>query len=196
MLKLEIGKTYKARNGSLHKITAKYLEMSFPFLSSEGLSFRENGTYFDCYLPSQKDLIEEAIEPPFNKLSINNSTCKITVNLVDGIKLDQGKEPLDLLSPIAIFELTKVLQFGAKKYAAYNWAKGISYSRCISALLRHVFKYMSGESKDPETGISHVAHAMANCMFLLHYEVYRQEFDDRPKEVYTKTVSKMEEEYK
>ncbi len=113
------------------------------------------------------------------------------MSLVEGAKHDGGKIPLELLSPVALEELGKVLQFGAKKYAAWNWAKGIAYSRILGAILRHVFAYMRGEDKDPETGLSHIAHAMTECMFLLHYEKFKTEFDDRPKEMYC-TVTKDE----
>jgi hypothetical protein len=97
-------------------------------------------------------------------------------------KLDQGKEPMALLSPEALIQLTKVLEFGAKKYSANGWRTGMSYTRILSALLRHVFRYLAGETVDPETGLSHIAHAMCNCMFLLEYEKSHPEFDDRYKE--------------
>ena len=101
-----------------------------------------------------------------------------------GVKFDTDKPRLELISPVAIEELAKVLAFGAKKYSAYNWSKGIVYTRILAAILRHTFAYMRGESKDPETGLSHIAHVMCNCMFLLHFERFRPDMDDRPKDVY------------
>lgn len=101
-----------------------------------------------------------------------------------GVKHDQQKIRLELLSPIALEELSKVLTFGANKYAAWNWSNGLSYTRVLGALLRHTFAYMRGESHDPETGLSHMAHAMCNCMFLLHFEKMRPEFDDRETSAY------------
>lgn len=103
-----------------------------------------------------------------------------------GLKFDDKKPRYDLISPVALEELAKVLTLGAEKYQPYNWAKGIVYSRILGAILRHVFAYLRGESKDPETGLSHIAHAMCNCMFLLHYEKLRPEFDDRAKDAYSK----------
>jgi len=47
----------------------------------------------------------------------------------EGVKFDDGKAPLDLWSPDALIETAEVLAFGATKYAAYNWAHGISYQR-------------------------------------------------------------------
>lgn len=101
-----------------------------------------------------------------------------------GLKFDNEKPRLDLISPIAVEELAKVLTFGAKKYAAWNWSKGIAYSRILAAMLRHLMAYLRGESKDPETGLSHIAHLMCGCMFLLHFERYRPDLDDREKDAY------------
>lgn len=84
-----------------------------------------------------------------------------------GQKFDQDKPRMDLLDSDAIEQLAMVLGFGAKKYAAHNWRAGISTSRLVAAALRHLFAYLRGEDKDPESGLSHVAHAMCCCMFLL-----------------------------
>lgn len=106
------------------------------------------------------------------------------MNLTEGTKFDDGKLPLDLWSPFAIEETARVLQFGASKYDAYNWAKGIKYSRVFAALLRHLWAWWRGERLDQETKLHHLAHAMCCLMFLLHYEQFPskyEEFDDRPK---------------
>ena len=87
-----------------------------------------------------------------------------------GTKHDGEKPRLDLISPIALEEVAKVLAFGAKKYQAWNWAKGINYTRVIAAILRHTYLYLRGETLDSETGISHMAAVMCNAMFLLHFE--------------------------
>lgn len=111
------------------------------------------------------------------------------MNEAGGKKLDTGKVPMELLPPVALLEVAKVLGFGAKKYDGWNWAKGISYSRILGATLRHVFAYLGGEDKDPETGLSHMAHAACECLFILHYEQFKKEFDDRFKPVQYETVT-------
>jgi hypothetical protein len=95
-----------------------------------------------------------------------------------GLKYDQGKPRMDLLDSHAIEQLALVLGFGAKKYAANNWRKGLAKSRLIGAALRHLFAYLRGEDVDSETGLSHAAHAMCCCMFILGLE-HRQDLDDR-----------------
>lgn len=94
------------------------------------------------------------------------------------IKHDTGKPRMDLLDAHAIEQLAAVLTFGAGKYAPENWRKGISKSRLLAAALRHLFAYLRGEDNDPESGLSHVAHAMCCCMFLLGLE-HRADLDDR-----------------
>lgn len=99
---------------------------------------------------------------------------------LEGIKFDQDKPRMDLIDPTAMNELAKVLTFGAQKYAAHNWRKGLHKSRLLGAALRHLFAYLGGEDKDPETGLSHAAHAMCCCMFILGLE-HRADLDDRYK---------------
>lgn len=96
-------------------------------------------------------------------------------------KHDGDKVRLELLSSIALSETAKALAFGAQKYGAYNWKKGLKFTRLLGALLRHTFSYLSGESKDPESGLSHMAHAACCVMFLLELEVTRPDLDDRYK---------------
>ena len=98
-----------------------------------------------------------------------------------GVKFDSDKPRMDLLDAYAIEQLAQVLTFGASKYAAQNWRHGISKSRLLAAAFRHLFAYLRGEDKDRESGLSHVAHAMCCCMFLLGLE-HRADLDDRWKE--------------
>jgi hypothetical protein len=76
-----------------------------------------------------------------------------------------------------------VLEFGANKYAAHNWqqGEGFRYTRVLNSLLRHVFAYMRGEDLDPESGLSHMAHAGCNVLFILYYIKNKSRYknDDR-----------------
>ena len=109
-----------------------------------------------------------------------------------GKKHDSEKPRMDLISSKAMVELAKVLTFGAKKYASHNWRHGIAYSRIIAAIMRHVTAYNDGETLDPETGLSHIAHALCECMFLLEFEQTHPEMDDRYKEVKAKVAVLLE----
>ena len=100
----------------------------------------------------------------------------------EGTKHDQGKVPLHLLSPVALIQIAQVLGHGEQVYGTYNWLKGMHWSRIIGATLRHLFSWMRGHDKDPETGFSHLAHAGCCIMFLLEYEARGLGTDDRYKE--------------
>jgi hypothetical protein len=86
-----------------------------------------------------------------------------------GVKFDQGKPRMELLPPELMVEVAKVLTFGAEKYEARNWEKGMDWGRIYGSLQRHLNAWASGEDTDPETGLSHLAHAGCNIAFLLAY---------------------------
>ncbi len=96
-----------------------------------------------------------------------------------GIKHDQDKPDMSLLSPIAMVKIAQVMTFGKNKYTAHNWRGGFFWSRPLAAALRHIFAYLGGEDKDPETGFSHLAHAACCLMFLLEFEETHKDLDDR-----------------
>lgn len=98
-----------------------------------------------------------------------------------GIKHDQEKPDMSLLSNIALVKIAEVMTFGKKKYSAHNWRGGFTWSRPAAAAARHLFAWIGGEDKDPETGLSHLAHCACCIMFLLEFEVTKPELDDRHK---------------
>jgi Domain of unknown function (DUF5664) len=102
-------------------------------------------------------------------------------NLGFGVKYDEDKPPLDLLDPVALEGLARVLAFGAKKYAKHNWRGGISYTRLVAAMLRHIFAILRGEDTDPESGLPHVDHVGCCWMFLSNEMKTRHDMDDRHK---------------
>ena len=98
----------------------------------------------------------------------------------EGRKDDSGKTPWHLMPPDALNQIAQVLAFGATKYGDRNWEKGMNWSRPFSALMRHMWAWWRGERCDPETGLSHLAHAGCCILFLLSYEVRGGGNDDRP----------------
>lgn len=95
-----------------------------------------------------------------------------------GLKFDHDKPRTDLLDPYAMEQVALVLAFGAKKYAAHNWRKGIVFSRLIGAILRHAFAILRGEWLDPETQLPHAAHIMCTAMFLTWMGEHRPDLND------------------
>lgn len=70
---------------------------------------------------------------------------------------------------LALMEVSKVLAFGANKYAPRNWEKGIKFSRLYAAALRHGIAHLSGETHDPETNLPHLAHMACCLVFVLAF---------------------------
>lgn len=99
-----------------------------------------------------------------------------------GVKHDQDKIQVELLSTLWLLGVGRVLTFGAKKYAAHNWRHGIKRSRLLGAALRHVLAYMGGEDRDQESGLSHLHHASCCLMFASELHETRPDLDDRWKE--------------
>jgi len=96
-------------------------------------------------------------------------------------KNDNEKPRTDLLPPRALVEVAKVFGYGAEKYGDWNWSlgKGLPASRVYAAALRHLFAWWSGEDKDQETGVTHLAHAACSVLMLLDL-MLRGGIDDRP----------------
>ena len=101
-----------------------------------------------------------------------------------GLKFDSEKPRMDLLPPKAIFEVAKVLGFGAEKYGAENWRLLDNLQgRYTAGALRHIFAHMDGEKLDSESGISHLAHALCCLLFKLEVELENAQIEkEKPRE--------------
>lgn len=100
---------------------------------------------------------------------------------IEAVKHDSNKPSVDLLPSAPLLETASVLDFGARKYTRNNWRKGMKWSRLHAAALRHLLAHKEGEDKDPESGLSHLAHAACCIMFLQEYEIRKLGEDDRHK---------------
>ncbi|NBT07022.1 MAG: hypothetical protein EBS54_10085, partial [Betaproteobacteria bacterium] len=85
----------------------------------------------------------------------------------NALKFDSDKLPVNLLSSEALLQTAAVMKFGADKYSEHNWRSGFAWSRPLAAAMRHIMAFNDGEDKDPESGLSHLAHAACCIMFLL-----------------------------
>lgn len=97
-----------------------------------------------------------------------------------GRKDDANKDRMDLIPPEAVFALARVLTYGANKYDARNWEKGMSWGRVFGAAMRHLWAWWGGRTPtttnfllgelDAETRFSHLWHAACCIAFLIAYE--------------------------
>lgn len=88
-------------------------------------------------------------------------------------KHDQGKPELSLVPRASLEAIARAMTFGKNKYGRDNWRLGFEDNmRVMDACLRHLAAFNDGEICDPESGLCHLDHAIANLAFLTHY--YKQ----------------------
>jgi hypothetical protein len=88
-----------------------------------------------------------------------------------GQKFDQQKTRWSLLPFSVVESVVKVLEYGAQKYSPENWKRVENpEDRYFSAAMRHLIAWQEGDPADPESGLSHLAHAACCVLFLLWFE--------------------------
>jgi hypothetical protein len=113
---------------------------------------------------------------------------KVTYNIGDinsdakgsGARANAGKTRIDLVPIHLLDSAADVFAYGADKYAAWNWAKGMQWSVPYACMMRHMAAWFRGEDFDRESGLPHLGHAMANLLMLEHYATTYKDGDDRP----------------
>lgn len=83
-------------------------------------------------------------------------------------EIGKTKCPLHLLPPYALEQTAWVHSLGASKYGAFNWRNTkVCTTTYVAAMLRHLNAFRDGQTFDPESGISHLAHVCAGANILL-----------------------------
>ena len=91
------------------------------------------------------------------------------------------KPPLHLIPSAAEILESLAMAHGARKYGPFNWRwSKIKASIYIAAARRHLAQWFDGQDEDPESGVSHLAHARACLGILLDAMSLEQMIDDRP----------------
>ena len=99
---------------------------------------------------------------------------------VGGTKHDAGKPDFTFISYELLEAMAQVRAFGEKKYSFDNWKQDFKYRRSAAACLRHVYSFLKGEDNDPESGLSHIAHA-ACCLEHLLFDIKQHKENDNRK---------------
>jgi len=144
------------------------------------------GQLVDALCPA--DAIEWANTPEV--IDYNTEKAPKATTEKKGLKYDDNKPMMYLIPPLAEEAEARVWTYGDKKYTdpvtgepvLFNWKKGITYSRILSSLQRHLLAIKKGEDIDPETGELHAAAIRCNAAMLIEFTLTkRTELDDRDK---------------
>lgn len=99
----------------------------------------------------------------------------------NALRYNANKPQMSLIfdSPKPMIGLAEVLEYGTVKYNRGNWMNGFEPTQISDSLIRHLMSYLGGEDIDPESGLPHVGHIMANALFLSDGYYNHKERDDR-----------------
>lgn len=118
------------------------------------------------------------VEPGFCKSQVGGSSPSSG----SGYKQDKGKLRYDLVPVEAVEALTWVLTWACERerdpYPERNWEEGMSWLRVFAGVMRHLWAWRK-RKVDPESGRSHLWHALCGIAFLITYEVRNVGKDDR-----------------
>lgn len=91
------------------------------------------------------------------------------------------KVPLSGMPAPVLLEAGLVKLHGDLKYGRYNWREaGVRGSVYYDAAFRHLAAWWEGEDLDPDSGISHLAHAITGLAVLRDAQLMDNWIDDRP----------------
>lgn len=134
------------------------------------------------YEPSAVMLVEPGKNYTVTVANTNDIHTNDTLNQNKGSKHDNGKAPIHMIPEDAILGMAEAFAYGAKKYDRFNYRKGIDLTRLTDSLMRHVLAYLKGEDIDPESGLHHTKHILANAAMIEFVRINRPEHDDRYKD--------------
>ena len=89
--------------------------------------------------------------------------------------IQEGKGRCDLLPACAILRLAKHYEAGAKKYSERNWEKGIPIHSFIDSAIRHILRYLEGQTDE-----DHLCAAAWNLLGAMWTEEKHPELQDIP----------------
>jgi hypothetical protein len=88
--------------------------------------------------------------------------------------------PENLLPPLALVEVERVLKHGADKFAPWDWLENNTNEEDLAASLRHLGAGMNPKQSDRETesGLYHLAHSICRQLFVLERKLREEANSD------------------
>ena len=105
---------------------------------------------------------------------------KVTTHTTGAKRANGGKIRWDLMPIAPMRDTAMIWTFGADKYGDRNWEQGFDWSGPYASMMRHLQAWFAGEDFDPESGMSHLAHAACNLQMLQQFEYTHKAGDNRP----------------
>lgn len=115
-------------------------------------------------------LIQSGLESPKLEGVCESPLVSGTGNVTAGKKFDGGKPDLTLCPKAALEAMAEAFMYGEKKYGRNNYKQGLESHRLLAAAMRHLVDYKDVSTNDPESGRSHLGHALASIAMLLECE--------------------------
>lgn len=104
------------------------------------------------------------------------------VETAGGTRFSAGKPPLVGAPVLGLLEVGRVAEYGARKYAPFDWHLGQSFSTLLNSAMRHMLRCVNAPlaRDEEESGLLHLGHAAWNLLCLLHFieEGRAEELDD------------------
>jgi deoxycytidylate deaminase len=147
------------------------------------LNYLRSRTEAITKLINKETKIYVSFEPCLNcRTEIRNAGINKIIIVPEFMKFDKDKLRYELIPPIVLTALAKVLTYGAEKYKPHNWKNCIDTDRWIGAFFRHIQAWRDGEIIDPDSGLPHLDHALTNLAFLVHldYKINHENYKNFP----------------
>ena len=174
---IDINKKYKTRDGQdvmIRKIHPESSDLLWPVVGfigeqEEADLWTSEGKY-GLQRESKLDLIEvvETATPP------KSSNPKDIIGLT--------KPSLSAVPMRSVYEMSKAMNDGASKYGRFNWRENsVDSDVYIDATLRHLNSWNDGQNQAQDSGVHHLAHAMACLSIIIDAELGGNLIDSRSK---------------
>ena len=92
---------------------------------------------------------------------------QIPKKLEETKKFDDLKPRISIVPQLALMEVIKGFEYGAKKYGEFNYSNGLQIRRYIDASWRHTNQFLMGEDVDKEAQVHHLALVACNALMAL-----------------------------
>ena len=93
---------------------------------------------------------------------------------VSALRYNTGKPKWSLVHMHSLVPMIRVLEYGALKYAPFNWQKPMKRDEVLDSMQRHLAALIDGNELDNESGLTHIGHIMANAMFYSYHFVEKE----------------------